>query len=205
MRTSFAVFLFCLYVCFNHSCASETTDLDVSEHMIGDPDAPILVVEYASYTCSHCAFFAKEIFPEFKSRYIDSGKACFVFRDLPTDPKSMFASLAASCASKGKNDHQYFDIYKRLFDSANKWVWSKKFKQEIMNIVNLDDSDVCVSSKEMEYLLLYSKITATRDLGIYGVPTIFVNDRKFEGYHGRDVFFESLDQEMQKFEIDSKG
>jgi len=67
---------------------------------MGRPDAPVLVEEFASLTCSHCGRFANEVFPAFKARFIDTGKVRYVLRPLLTPPQNVAAAgfLLARCA-----------------------------------------------------------------------------------------------------------
>lgn len=84
------------------------------ENILGDPNAPVTIIEYGSPTCAHCKAFHDEVFAELKARYIDPGKVCFVFREIPTNPGplSMAGFLTASCAPNGK----YFEVLDVLFE-----------------------------------------------------------------------------------------
>ncbi len=66
--------------------------------MLGKPDAPITIVEYASLTCPHCAHFDEEVLPQLKKEWIDTGKAKLIFRDFPLDQEAMRAEMVARCA-----------------------------------------------------------------------------------------------------------
>ena len=70
-------------------------DVTPSDRVLGRADAPVTVVEYASFTCPHCADWHNDVLPEFKARFIDTGKVRLVFRDLPTDPVQVAATAAA--------------------------------------------------------------------------------------------------------------
>lgn len=70
-------------------------DVTASDRVLGRADAPVTVVEYASFTCPHCADWHNDVLPEFKARFIDTGKVRLVFRDLPTDPVQVAATAAA--------------------------------------------------------------------------------------------------------------
>ena len=72
------------------------------ERMLGSAGAPVTIVEYASFTCPHCARFHADILPELKKAYIDAGKARLVFRDFPLDRSALAASVVARCASAGR-------------------------------------------------------------------------------------------------------
>ena len=67
------------------------------DRVLGKPDAPITIVEYASLTCPHCAHFDQEVLPKLKEKWIDSGKAKLVFRDFPLDQPALLAATVARC------------------------------------------------------------------------------------------------------------
>jgi protein-disulfide isomerase len=82
---------------------------------LGNPAAPVTVIEYASLGCSHCAVWAHDVFPEFKRRYIDSGRVRFVLREMLTGDSAVAAAgfLTARCAGPA----HYFQVVEDLFDS----------------------------------------------------------------------------------------
>lgn len=92
--------------------------IEVQEFALGDPDAPITVVEYASFTCSHCANFHRDVFPELKANYIDTGKIHFIFRPVYFDGPGLWADMLARCT--GDND-KYFGISGILFERQAEW------------------------------------------------------------------------------------
>ena len=81
--------------------------------VLGDPDADTIIVEYASMTCPHCAHFYKEIFPDVKKKYIDTGKARFIFREFPLDGLAVAASMLARCSG---ND-RFYPMLEGLFET----------------------------------------------------------------------------------------
>ena len=70
----------------------------------GRGDAPAIIIEYASMTCSHCAAFHKEVWPALKAKYVDTGKAKFILREFPLDPLAIGAFMLARCAGPDKRD-----------------------------------------------------------------------------------------------------
>ena len=93
-----------------------------SEKFLGDNNAKITIIEYASMTCDHCANFHKNIFPEIYEKYIQTGKVKFIFRDFPLDKQALFAAILANCAPKEK----YFDFVKLIFNTTQKWISVEK-------------------------------------------------------------------------------
>ena len=90
----------------------------VMEFTLGDENAPIEVIEYASYTCPHCATFHSDTFPELKANFIDTGKIRFTFRPVYFDGPGLWADMLARCT--GDND-KYFGIAGILFERQAEW------------------------------------------------------------------------------------
>ena len=91
---------------------------EISDMFLGPDDAPITVIEYASFTCPHCATFHKEAYKLLKKKYIDSNKIKFVFREVYFDKYGMWASLVARCAGKDK----FFGLTDMIMKTQNKWA-----------------------------------------------------------------------------------
>jgi len=76
---------------------SNIIDVSLEELTLGDPNAPITIIEYASMTCSHCAEFHNKTYPELKKNHIDTGEVRFIFREFPLDKLAMATSMLARC------------------------------------------------------------------------------------------------------------
>ncbi len=91
----------------------------LSEITLGSPSAKVTVVEYASMTCSHCAHFAKDVWPQIKKKYVDTNKIYFVFREFPLDNLAAAASMLARCAGGDKT----FPLIEVLFEKQGDWAF----------------------------------------------------------------------------------
>jgi len=96
------------------------TDPEISpdDRILGRPDAPVTILEYASLTCPHCATFHKETLPKLRSEYIDTGKVKLVFRDFPLDKLALSAAGLARCMPP----ERFFPILSILFDAQMSWA-----------------------------------------------------------------------------------
>ena len=83
------------------------------DRILGKPDAPITIVEYASLSCHHCAHFANDVLPEIRKEWIDTGKAKLVLRDFPTDQAALPAAMVARCAPPERY-YAFVDTFSRL-------------------------------------------------------------------------------------------
>src|SRR5947207_7120832 len=90
----------------------------LGDETLGAADAPVVIVEYASMTCPHCAHFHETTYPELKKKYIDTGKVRFIFREFPLDQLAVAAFMLARCGGKDR----YFPLIETLFQKQKDWV-----------------------------------------------------------------------------------
>lgn len=101
--------------------SAEAQEIDTSgvmEITMGDPNASITVIEYASYTCPHCARFHEDVFKDLKTNYIDTGKINFVYREVYFDRLGLWAGMLARCAGPDG----YFDVANLLYEQQADWA-----------------------------------------------------------------------------------
>jgi len=143
-------------------------------------DAKVTVVEYASVTCGHCAVWNEEIWPEFKTKYVDTKKVRFVFREFPTPPQDIAVAgfLIARCAGEDK----YFDVMHDIMASQKEWVAgvpprTTLFRTAAAAGLTQEQTEACISDKaaieEMS-----NRIKAAIDAGVNSTPTFIVNGAK---------------------------
>jgi len=148
------------------------------DHVLGRADAPVTVIEYASFTCSHCADFHNDVLPAFKARYLDTGKVRLVHRNLPTAPANVAAAAAAVaiCAAPGR----YFDVAEVFMrDQAELRTTGAK---------PWFDAGLAASGKTREQIetclgdpatgvALQAQIEGAQEAGVAGTPSFFVNGK----------------------------
>ena len=179
--------------------AQEAATEAPGDFSLGSPDAPVKVVEYASFTCPHCATFHANVFKKLKTDYIDTGKVRFILREVYFDRYGLWAAMVARCGG----DMRYFGIHDMLFDQQQDWATI----QDPMQVVNklktigltagLDQAslDACLNDQaKAEALIKQSETNMAAD-GVTGTPTIFVNETKHSNM-GWDEFKAILDAEL---------
>ena len=154
----------------------------LTEKVLGNENAPITLIEYASLTCGHCATFHNEVFPKIKSDYIDTGKLKFIYRDFPLDHYALMASMIARCAGNKK----FFTFLKVLFKEQPKWTTAKDPFIALGHIARIGGSGKeefksCVGNKAIEDGILKSRIDADREFKIKSTPTLIINGEKYDG------------------------
>jgi protein-disulfide isomerase len=156
--------------------------LTKDDRILGNPEAPITIVEYASLTCPHCAHFENDVLPELKKRWIDSGKAKLVFRDFPLDEPALRAAMIARCAPPDRF-YAYIDIF---FAAQEKWVMARDYREALARLVKLggmgkDEFDNCLKNSTLENKIVEGRLIASKELDVNSTPTFFINGTKFSG------------------------
>ena len=152
------------------------------EFVHGDPKAKLVVIEYASLTCPHCAHFQEVDFPELKKNYIDTGKVKFVFRDFPLDGLATAGALLARCApgDRGKI------MIEMMFKNQKEWAGAEKPIEPLRGYaqlagMNAADVDACLKN---EAILKEIQDVQQKAMSLYKVkstPSFFVGDELVEG------------------------
>jgi protein-disulfide isomerase len=166
--------------------------------VLGKADAPVTIIEYASMTCPHCANFHKTTYAALKTKYIDTGKVRFIFREFPLDELAVAASMLARCA--GKDDSaKGLALIDVLFASQDKWAAPRTnpvpILQQIARQAGFTEKtfDECLKDQT-----LYNNIMAMRERGgkeykVESTPTLFVNGKMQKG----GATIEELDKLIQ--------
>lgn len=156
-----------------------------ADMVLGDPNAAVTVIEYASVTCPHCATFHEMHFPALKAKYIDTGKVKFVFREFPTAPAqfSYIGSVLARCAADKGGTDAYFAVLGNLFRTQRTWIYGDDPKAELLKIagqVGMDEAgfDTCLKRQELIDLINANVKEGSEEYEITGTPAFIVDGEK---------------------------
>ena len=178
--------LLLLIIMFPVSVFSEDTTKPLPGRTLGDETAQIIIEEYASMSCGHCASFHNNNLDKIKKEFIDTGKAKLIFYDFPLDRGAMIGSMITQCM----NDKQFFPVLNRLFQKQTEWTQSDNILESINTILNplgLDKNRIlsCLEENEENQnrwkSLLAGRKYAIDIKGVEATPTFFVNEKKVEG------------------------
>ena len=168
-----------------------------NDFFIGDSQAPITIIEYASMSCSHCADFHNVVLNEIKSEYIDTGKVRFVFRDFPFNYPALAGSMMMRCIP---NEVRY-DYMSALYKLQKSWVFrdNSKTKAELYKIMQsggmtLDEFNECLSDTNIENDLLEGVMNAQREFNIRSTPTFIINGVLYSGNKNIKEFRQIIDK-----------
>ena len=155
---------------------------DLDDIALGPQDAKITVIEYASMTCGHCANFATKVFPEFKTKYIDSGKIRFIFREFPLDNLAAAVSMLARCAGGDKA----FPMIETFYAKQPDWAFSngnpvpKLFDIAKQAGFTQESFDKCLTDQKLLDQINAGRERASTVFGVSATPTFFINGKRLQ-------------------------
>lgn len=191
MKTTLATGLMALTLAFGigtpaamaqEAVAPETAPAEIKDFSIGNPDATVQIIEYASFTCPHCANFHDAVFKPLKAEYIDTGKVHFTYREVYFDRYGLWAAMVARCGG----EMRYFGISDILFDTQKEWPASDDPNVVVENLkkigrmAGMDNAtlDACMKDSAMAEAMVARFETNMKADEVEGTPTLFINGVK---------------------------
>jgi len=172
------------------------SNAEVNRIVAGNKDAKITIIAYESLTCSHCADFHKDIYPQLKKDFIDTGLAKIEFRHFPLDVAAFNASKISQCKS-----NESLKILNSLYSNQQEWVRGNtveeingNLKKFIKNQGFEINFEKCINNKEIEDFVLNDRIEGVKKFKVNATPTIIINDEKFE----KTLNYKNLKKSLEK-------
>ena len=155
---------------------------DTKRIISGNENAKITIIAYESLTCSHCADFHNDVYPQLKKEYIDTGLAKIEFRHFPLDIAALNASKIVQCESR-----QGLKILESLYSNQQAWVKGstvEEVNESLQQFIKKEGFKInfeeCVNDKKVEDFVLNDRIEGAKNFKINATPTIIINNKKFE-------------------------
>tara|TARA_Y100000588_G_C13996980_1_gene813935 strand:- start:340 stop:933 length:594 start_codon:yes stop_codon:yes gene_type:complete len=185
------LFLFINFSKYGHIYANTEEEV-----FLGNKHAKVIVIEYASMTCVHCANFHKTVYPKIKENFIDTNKIKFIYRDFPLDKQALFGSVLAKCAPKEK----YFDFVKIILTTQEKWISNDDtFMDKLINIgklAGLSENKItnCFKDENLVDRIINDRTTAEKKYNITSTPSLIINEKKYSAmsYENFEKIVENL-------------
>lgn len=158
------------------------------DRIIGATEAPIVIVEYASFTCAACARFHNEVLPAVKRRWIDSGKAKLVFRQFPFDTVATRLSQLAECSTAVN----FFESVDTLFRTQDRWIRAANPVSEAVKLlaglgVTRQSAEACAANAAV-FDKVIDDVQSGQALGVNSTPTLFINGENHHNPSNADAF-----------------
>ena len=169
---------------------------DTKRIISGNENAKITIIAYESLTCSHCADFHNDVYPQLKKEYIDTGLAKIEFRHFPLDIAALNASKIVQCESR-----QGLKILESLYSNQQAWVKGstvEEVNESLQQFIKKEGFKInfeeCVNDKKVEDFVLNDRIEGARNFKINATPTIIINNKKFE----KSLNYKNLKKSLEK-------
>jgi protein-disulfide isomerase len=162
----------------------------LGDKVLGDPAAPVTMIEYASLTCPHCAAFNNEVFKAVKAKYIDTGKIRYILREFPLDQLALAAVMGARCAPA----EEFFPIIDTLFREQKDWAFIDNPGPALVERLKRHGLDedafmTCLGNKDLQEKIIGIEEQASEKFGVDGTPAFFFNGQP----HGGEMTLEQVD------------
>lgn len=204
MKKILLTLILCLFVA--PSFAQESTPSDLTEllqdRVLGDPEAPVTLVDHSSLTCPHCKSFHVNILPKIKERFIDTGKVKLVYADFPLNGPALQASMVARCF---QDDETYFQYINFLFETQDSWAPLPDPRPYLAQNARLlgigaDELDACMKTAGYQDAFI-KKIQETREIKqVQSTPTFIIaeTDQVIVGAKTFMIFETAINSALEK-------
>ena len=169
---------------------------EIKRVVSGNESAKITIIAYESLTCSHCANFHRDIYPQLKKDYLDTGIAKIEFRHFPLDIAAFNAAKVVQC----KHDKS-LEILESLYSNQQEWVKGntvEEVNESLKKFINKKgfniDFEKCIQNKKIEDFVLNDRVEGAKKFKVNATPTIIINNEKFE----KTLNYKNLKKTLEK-------
>lgn len=200
MRRILSVLFFCLIGATAQAQETETPLAEAGDRVLGDPNAPVTIMEFSSLSCPHCAAFHKDTLPLIKEKYIDTGKVKLVYKDYPLGNSALRAAMLARCVAPAR----YFQFLDILFKQQESWAWEENPDDYLMKLGKLAGVSeakfaACVEDKGIRDDVLKSYVMGAREYEVDSTPSFIINgEDKISGAESIEAFDEALEKYLEE-------
>ncbi|MDH5556755.1 MAG: DsbA family protein [Alphaproteobacteria bacterium] len=156
-----------------------STEEALSERVLGNPEAPVTIIEYASLTCPHCASFHMETLPQITKEWIETGKAKLIYRDYPLDKYAASAAMIARCAPKDR----YFTFVSAFYAQQKNWSSANDPIKILTQLAGLGgmskaDVDACLANEALQDGILQMRLDGQMEYEVNSTPSFIIGGKK---------------------------
>lgn len=181
------------------AAATDKAAVQIADMTMGSPDAPVKVVEYASFTCPHCAHFAEDVFKQIKANYIDTGKVQFTLREVYFDRYGLWASMIARCGG----EMRFYGIADRLFATQSDWARGNDPAAIADNLrrigltagLSQDQLDACLNDNDTAQALVAWYQKNAQDDDVKATPSFMIDGEPYSNM-SYEEFAKVLDEKL---------
>lgn len=173
-----------------------------SDHVLGNKDAKVIMIEYASLSCPHCAHFFNALMPDIQKKYIDTGKIRYILRQYPLNEPALRAAMLVECMGEQGNE-KYYLFNKVLFDAQSKWAFDGNWQSALETIagvggVSKDQFNACITDSKRETAVLKEKLQAMNELKVPHTPYFYIGGEAYNGEISLEALSKFIDDKIAK-------
>ena len=173
----------------------------LQDMILGDEDAPVTIIEYASLTCPHCAAFHKQVYPQIKSEYIDTGKVKLILREFPFDSIATAGFMLARCAEP----KHYFGFIDVMFEQQDDWLRRSAPMEGIQEIARQggfsdEQFQECLTDSDVLDGIRWIQERGASEFDVQSTPTFFINGVKVVGALNFEAFRTFIEEQLPEDE-----
>lgn len=189
------LFVYSLLMGASVLAASLPSDLKPTDlRVYGDKQNPAIIYVFSSLTCPHCSIFHRDIMPDLKSQYVDTGKAKLILVDMAYDSMAMTGFTISRCISPDKYD-AFMSV---MFENQMMWANAEKPREVMTRFATMlggmtkNDVDICLANEELKKTIIKQRTNLSELYGVTGMPTVVVvkgtQSEKIEGADKKAIF-----------------
>ncbi len=173
-----------------------------SDYVLGNRKAPVLMIEYASLSCPHCAHFSVNILGKLEEKYIKTGKLAYILRQFPLNEPAMRGAMLTDCVGQ-RSAEQYYTFSRVLFEAQKSWAFDSNFISGLETIAGVGGLSKqqfasCINDKEREMKILSAKKLTNDELKIPHTPYFFIDKEKYEGEMSFEAMAKIIEEKLAK-------
>jgi protein-disulfide isomerase len=166
--------------------------------VIGNRNAPVIMIEYTSPTCPHCSYYHKEVLPELRKKYIDTGKIAYIFREFVANKQDLDASILGRCY---KNDVDPLKLFDVIYISQENWAFNKNYREILGNMgqlagISREKYAECLSDPAVTMFLVNNSRTIATIPGFIGTPAFFIGEKMHKGAYSTEGLSKAIEDAL---------
>ncbi|XVN43607.1 MAG: thioredoxin domain-containing protein [Candidatus Rickettsia vulgarisii] len=174
--------------------------INQNDIVLGNPDAKVVLMEYYSPTCPHCAYFNKAVLPELKKKYVDTNKIAYVIREFISNKQDLDAAILQRCTSSKES---FVKFQAAILAQRDNWAGSTKYRTLLTNMgqiggVSPESYEKCLKDDKIAKILLENTNFISKSPNFVGTPAFFINGEQVSEGYGLDILSKKIDKALEE-------
>jgi len=175
--------------------AEDMFKIHADDIVLGNPEAKVILIEYSSLTCPHCAYFHKDVYPELKKKYIDTNKITYVLRAFISNKQDLDGAILARCLEDKKDPLKLMNI---LYTQQDNWAFNKNYRELLENIgqlagISKEKYATCLARSDWIQTMANNSRSVTFNKEFVGTPAFVINGNVHKGIYDEATISKAID------------